>query len=103
MFKPTKKYSATSPNPNRQKPVTMKVVKNTRWIHSNELKMGMYVRELEIPWEETNFMFQGFVIDSLELLQDVQAATEYCCVESEKVARISTTGNNRLCGVYGSR
>ncbi|MEM7292997.1 MAG: DUF3391 domain-containing protein, partial [Pseudomonadota bacterium] len=29
-------------------------------VHVSELKLGMYVRELDRPWEETSFMFQGF-------------------------------------------
>ena len=75
-----------------------RVVKTSRWIHRNELKVGMYVRELDCPWEDTGFMFQGFVVDNLNLLHDVQEASEYICVESEKVARIAPTSANRLCG-----
>src|SRR6266850_1442838 len=33
-----------------------------------ELKMGMYVAELDRPWTETPFMFQGFYLESDEQL-----------------------------------
>lgn len=79
-------------------PVSTRVVKTTRWVHRNELKLGMYVRELDCPWEETPFMFQGFVIESHQLLQDVQDAAEYICVESEKLAMVSPDSTTRLCG-----
>jgi len=84
-------------NPNRHYDTPSRVVKNTRWIHRNELKLGMYIRELDIPWEETRFMFQGFEVDNYTLLREVQAVAEYVCVESQKVARISVTGSNRMC------
>lgn len=83
---------------NRTQTVPTRVVKTSRWIHRNELKMGMYVRELDCPWEETPFMFQGFVIDNLKLLHDVQEAAEYVCIESEKLANLATNSPSRLCG-----
>ncbi len=47
----------------------------------------MYVRELDCPWEETQFMFQGFVIDTPDLLRDVQQVAEHVCIESEGIGR----------------
>ncbi len=102
MFK-ISKFSASRPNPNRTEAVARRIVKNARWVHTNELKMGMYVKELDIPWEDTQFMFQGFVIDSVKLLHEVQAAADYACIESEKIASISATGGNRLCGGVRTR
>jgi len=82
---------------NRSYPVATRVVKSNRWVHRNELKIGMYVRELDCPWEDTNFMFQGFVIDSQALLNEVQHVAEYICIESQKLAQISAADTNRLC------
>jgi len=82
---------------NRTTPVATRTVKSNRWIHTNELRIGMYVRELDCPWEDTHFMFQGFVIDSQELLQDVRATAENVCIVSEKMAQISAGDTNRLC------
>lgn len=64
-----------------------RVVKTSRWVHTNQLKVGMYVRELDCAWEDTDFMFQGFVIDTLSCLHDVQRVSEYACIESETISR----------------
>lgn len=40
----------------------------------NELMVGMYVVELDIPWEQSPFLYQGFLIESeqdIYVLQDV--------------------------------
>lgn len=81
----------------RTQPVATRVVKTSRWVHRNELKVGMYVRELDCPWESTSFMFQGFIVDNLNLLHEVQEASEYICIESEKLVKISSASTNRLC------
>ncbi len=78
--------------------VSTRVVAETRWVHRNQLEMGMYVNELDCPWTETRFMFQGFVIDTQELLQQVQDSCEYASVQTEKVARISSNSAKRLVG-----
>ncbi len=74
------------------------IVKEQRWIHRNELRTGMYVVELEKPWEQTPFMFQGFFLDSTDLLEAVQAESEYVLVQMEKYADISVKSPFRLCG-----
>ena len=78
--------------------VTTRVVRDRRWIHRNQLEIGMYVAELDRPWSETSFMFQGFAIDSNDTLVAVQDACEYALVETEKVARISSNSTYRLIG-----
>lgn len=40
-----------------------------------ELRLGMYVAELDRPWEETPFLFQGFTI---ETEHDIGVIREYC-------------------------
>ena len=73
------------------------IVKSKRWVHRNQLKVGMYVSELDKPWEETRFMFQGFVIDSQKLLEEVQHTAEYVQVDVEKWTTVPTNSTNRLC------
>ena len=41
----------------------------------NLLKFGMYVHELDRPWTDTPFMFQGFVLRNMEQLE---ALKKYC-------------------------
>lgn len=43
-------------------------------IHISELKIGMYVSQLDRPWLETPFLMQGFLIESIE---DIAAVAEY--------------------------
>ena len=74
-----------------------KPVQHQRWIKTEELTLGMYVAELNVPWEETGFMFQGFCVDSTRLLKQVQEASEYAMVRTQKVAYVSSTSTNRYC------
>ncbi len=91
-------FNFMSKKSNRKYPVATRVVKTGRWIHSDQLEVGMYVSELEIAWEDTRFMFQGFVIGDHKQLRDVQAASQWVFVESEKLAKVSADSTNRLCG-----
>ena len=76
----------------------VRVVNDRRWVHRNQLEVGMYVAELDRPWLETRFLFQGFRIDSLETLRAVQDACEYARVETEKLARVTTGSRQRPVG-----
>ncbi len=89
-FKPKQRFPS-------ERKVT-RVVKSKRWVHRNQLKLGMYVSELDKPWDETRFMFQGFVIDSQTLLEEVQSVSEYVQVDGEKLATTSSASSSRLCG-----
>ena len=40
-----------------------------------QLQVGMYVAELDRPWEETNFLFQGFLLENED---DVRLVREQC-------------------------
>ena len=41
----------------------------------SELRLGMFVADLDRPWEETPFLFQGFMI---ETEHDIAVIREYC-------------------------
>lgn len=79
--------------------VSTRIVKESRWIHRNQLELGMYVNELDRPWSETSFMFQGFRIDSYDLLRQVQDSCEYVNVQTEKLAKISSASGLRSLSV----
>jgi len=81
-----------------QASVSTRIVPEKRWVHRNQLELGMYVNELDRPWTETKFMFQGFVIDSDETLRALQESCEYASVQTEKLARISSNSSKRLVG-----
>ena len=77
---------------------THSVVSDHRWIHTNELRSGMYVTELDVPWEKTTFMFQGFFVNSQSEIDAVQRQASYARVKTEKVAKINPRSYLRLCG-----
>ena len=43
-------------------------------IHISELKIGMYVSQLDRPWLETPFLMQGFIVENLD---DIDAIAQY--------------------------
>lgn len=68
-------------------------------VFSNDLILGMYVSELDHPWIESPFLFQGFVLTDDEQIQQVQATCKYVYVDTEKTphelhARLKTYSNS---------
>ena len=57
----------------------MKIKKNV-----NELKTGMYVSDLDRPWVESSFIFQGFEILSDTILSDLQKECKFVHIDTEK-------------------
>jgi len=78
--------------------VTTRLVTERRWIPSGEARIGMYVSELDRPWTETRFMFQGFRIETPEELDELRRACDTVRVDSEKLARVSSNSMHRLVG-----
>lgn len=56
------------------RPGYVKSSEKTLKIHISELKIGMFVSQLDRPWLETPFLMQGFIIESLD---DIDAIAEY--------------------------
>ncbi len=50
-------------------------------IHVYELKIGMYVSELDIPWEESPFVLQGFDIKSHVDIKAIQDICDYVVID----------------------
>jgi len=44
-------------------------------VYTTELKVGMYVSELDCPWVDTPFLFQGFLVRDVD---DINALREQC-------------------------
>ena len=53
-------------------------------VFSEDLKLGMYISELDHPWVESPFLFQGFALKDDEEIQQVQATCKYVYVDTEK-------------------
>jgi|WetSurSiteA1Bulk_404760.scaffolds.fasta_scaffold05683_4 HD-GYP domain-containing protein (c-di-GMP phosphodiesterase class II) len=50
----------------------------------NQLALGMYVAELDRPWVETSFLFQGFEIKTEEELRAIKEVCDYVYVDTTK-------------------
>jgi len=59
---------------NKVRPGYVKSSERTIKIHVSELKIGMFVSQLDRPWLETPFLMQGFVVETLD---DINAISEY--------------------------
>ncbi|MGH8705823.1 MAG: HD-GYP domain-containing protein [Burkholderiales bacterium] len=55
-----------------------------RKVAVNELQFGMYVYELDRPWTETPFMFQGFVLKTQQQLEVLAKFCKHVFVDTER-------------------
>lgn len=53
-------------------------------IDVKNLKMGMYIADLDRPWIETPFLFQGFTLESEEDLSRLLDICEHVFIDTEK-------------------
>ncbi|MGB5607322.1 MAG: DUF3391 domain-containing protein, partial [Gammaproteobacteria bacterium] len=52
-------------------------------IATRDLAIGMHVQELDWPWLETPFLFQGFTLDKLEEIEPLQELCEYVYITQD--------------------
>jgi hypothetical protein len=50
----------------------------------NQLRFGVYIHELDRPWTETPFMFQGFVLNTEAQLQALRQYCKTCLIDTDK-------------------
>jgi HD-GYP domain-containing protein (c-di-GMP phosphodiesterase class II) len=60
----------------------------------DDLKFGMYVAELDRPWTDTPFMFQGFVLQTEEELETLKKYCKSVTVDSERSQLAETAGRS---------
>ncbi len=68
-----------------------------------ELLPGMYVAELDRPWEETPFLFQGFRIENFH---DIEVLSKYCTtvtVDTQRSVELQPQDKRRTPGRGGAR
>jgi len=56
-----------------------------RKLDVQQLKIGMYVSELDRPWRETPFMFQGFEIRSEDEIRELQRYCHHVYIETAEI------------------
>lgn len=59
-----------------------------RQIEVGQLQFGMYVAELDRPWTDTPFMFQGFVLRTEQQLAALKKFCKHVFVDPEKAQRV---------------
>src|SRR5690606_81048 len=52
-----------------------------RRLDVDQLQLGMFVCELDCPWESTDFMFQGFLLDDRTTLEAVRERCRHVYVD----------------------
>ncbi|HEX6930206.1 MAG TPA: HD-GYP domain-containing protein [Gammaproteobacteria bacterium] len=57
---------------------------DTRKVGVAELELGMYVAELDRPWTESPFLFQGFLIESEEDLEKLRTTCKFVIIDEER-------------------
>ncbi|MEM1260941.1 MAG: HD-GYP domain-containing protein [Pseudomonadota bacterium] len=50
----------------------------------DDIRIGMYVAELDRPWVETPFLFQGFVIEDESVIDELRQHCRYVFVDAER-------------------
>src|ERR1700742_817702 len=50
-------------------------------VSTHELRIGMFVADLDRPWEDTPFLLQGFLVEDDEQIATLRAHCEYVIVD----------------------
>ena len=66
-----------------------------------ELKFGVYVSELDRPWTETPFMFQGFVLKDDKQLEILKKHCKKVTIDLEKGADLEDTASRKRAANQG--
>lgn len=53
-------------------------------LNVEDLKLGMFVSQLDRPWLETPFLLQGFLIESVEDIEEIKKHCEYVYIDIVK-------------------
>ena len=59
-------------------------ISNTVKVDVADLRLGMYVNELDIPWLESPFLFQGFQLNTQDEIEEVKAVCKYVYIDPEQ-------------------
>jgi len=73
-----------------------------RKVNVSELVIGMYVAELDKPWEQSSFLFQGFAIENQEDLAKLKEECQFVFVEETPPAGAAPRPTRRPAAVAPS-
>lgn len=57
---------------------------NLKKISSHDLQIGMFVTQLDRPWTDTPFLFQGFYIHHADEISELQRYCKYVYIDSQR-------------------
>ncbi|MDP2247122.1 MAG: DUF3391 domain-containing protein, partial [Nitrosomonadales bacterium] len=49
----------------------------------SKIELGMFITELDRPWADSSFLFQGFLVESEEQIRELRAQCSYVIVSQE--------------------
>ena len=64
--------------------VTLRLIIMAIKIGVENLMTGMYVAKLDRPWLDTSFLFQGFVINNMDIISELRSTCDFVYVDEEK-------------------
>jgi len=74
-----------------------------RQVSVNDLRVGMYVAELDIPWMESPFLFQGFTIQDEKEMAQLRDCCQHVFVDVEKSGDMDAAELEQLSSSQGQK
>ena len=58
-------------------------------VEADKVSLGMYVTALDIPWEQSRFIFKGFLIEEDKELNEIRRVCKYIIVDKDRSVNVS--------------
>lgn len=58
-------------------------------VEADHVGLGMYVSALDIPWEQSRFIFKGFLIEEAKELKEIRKVCKYIIVDKDRSVNVS--------------
>lgn len=58
-------------------------------VEAADVRLGMYVTALDIPWEESRFIFKGFLIEEDKEINEIKRVCQYIIVDKDRSVNVS--------------
>jgi putative nucleotidyltransferase with HDIG domain len=58
-------------------------------VEVDHVSLGMYVSALDIPWEQSRFIFKGFLIEEDKELKEIRKVCKYIIVDKDRSVNVS--------------
>jgi HD-GYP domain-containing protein (c-di-GMP phosphodiesterase class II) len=74
----------------------MAIERDELQVFVEELEIGMFVTRLDRPWEETGFLFQGFLVESQEDIESLREKCKFVFIETKHTLVVKPTPSNKI-------